>query len=79
MLRVHLTPAPATLLTRNNSAYRLAQCSQRVEGRRKATIGAGVDHGFDDLRAAEPYVQRGLAEFRRLGIEFQGGERGDRD
>src|ERR1700686_1130123 len=66
-------------LTRNNSAYRLAQGGQRVEGRGGAAMGAGLDHGFDDLGAAEPDVQRGLGEFRRLGVEPQGGERGDRD
>jgi hypothetical protein len=59
--------------------WRLAKRSQRVEGRGKATIGAGLDHGFDDLRAAEPDIQRRLAEFRRLDVELQGGERGDRD
>src|SRR5215469_18359988 len=61
------------------SAYRLAQRGQRVEGRGKPAIGAGLDHGFDDLGAAEPDVQRGLGEFRRLGVEPQSGERGDRD
>lgn len=57
----------------------MAQRGQRVEGRRKTAIGAGLDHGFDDLSAAEPYVQRGLGEFRRLGVEPQGGECGHRD
>ena len=59
--------------------YRLAQRRQRVEGRGEAAIGAGLDHGFDDLSAAEPDVQRGLGKFRRLGVEPQGGECGDRD
>jgi riboflavin biosynthesis pyrimidine reductase len=69
----------ASHLTRNNSADRLAQRGQRVEGRGEAAIGAGLDQGFDDLSAAEPYVQRRLGEFCRLGVEPQGSECGDRD
>ena len=51
-------------------AQRLAQSAERVERRREAAERRGLDHRLDHLGAAQPHVERRLAELLHLASSF---------
>src|ERR1700722_10769886 len=60
-------------------AQHLAQSAERVEGGGEAAERGGLDHRLDHLGAAQPHIERRLAELLHLAVELERRERRHRD